>query len=98
MPPETFRDLAIDMLAQAELDARDEAGAWRAVACEAIEALAEKHRECERQREAHLHLLDEYRRLRAASVELPGKVSPAVMQSRIACAHTDDHEPAGARR
>ena len=58
-------DLVIEALALAELEALDEAAAWRALAVAALTQLHAQHSELERVRAHHHRLLDEYRRLRA---------------------------------
>lgn len=62
---EDYRDMVIETLADAEVDALDSAGTWREIARAAIGKLHEQRVEIERLREQHYRVLDQYRALRA---------------------------------
>ncbi len=59
------RDLALEDLALAEIDALNSVATWRAIARVAIDNLAEQYGEITRMREQHYQVLDQYRALRA---------------------------------
>lgn len=66
-----YRDMVIEALAEAEIDALDAAGTWREIARAAIAKLHEQHVEMKRLRAQHYRVLDQYRalRVRTASEE-----------------------------